>query len=907
MPKGSVPFYSFNAGIVSRYGLARTDMAKLRLAGETQTNLLPQILGPAIFRPGTAYEAGSTRNDLPARVVAFVFNNATKAKLEFTDLKMRVVVDGAVLTRPTVIAQTVNGSFDTDVASWTDADEAGATSAWVTGGYMGLTGTGLNYAIRTQQVTVTAPYFGVEHALRVVVQRGPVYLKVGSTAGGEEYIAQSQLFTGEHSLALTPTGDFHISISANDAVLRLVSSITVEAAGAVELPTPWDIDDLWAIRYAQSGDVMFCACDGQQQQRIERRSQRSWSIVDYAPNDGPFDFPNTTPITITPSAVTGNITLTASKDLFNSGHVKALWRITHSGQTETASLAGAEQFTNPIRVTGVGENERTFEVERTGTWAGTLRLQKAIAEPTSWIDVKSYTTNGIDTYYSKGDNQIIYYRVGFKAAEYTSGTAVVTLTYDNSTQDGIARITGYTSKTVVSAEVIKTFGRATASSNWAEGAWSASSGFPGSVAFHDGRLGWGWLDTVYLSVSDVFDSFDEDKAGDSGPIIRSVATGGFEGIYSLLSLQRLIALTGGQEVSIRASSFDQPLTPTAFTARSSSNRGSANIQAVQIDGHGVFVQRNEKRLYAIINEAASGDYTSVDLTRLCPEIASAGIIEMAVQRLPDTRLWCVLQDGTCVVLVYEPADETVAWIRVETVSGDLIESVCVLPGDEEDEVHFVVQRSINGTPRRYHEKMALLSEVRGGLTSKNMDCHKVISQVASTTITGLNHLIGRSVVVWSNGVPLVTADAPKTVNGSGEITGLPSAVSFATVGLIYAGQFKSAKLAYGLPGTAVSQRKRIVELSLLMADVGLRGIKVGRSFTKLRGLPIKNPTNGQPLSASTHVVSDYDFDETPFRGDWGTDERLCFQVQSPFPATFLGAVIGLVANDHSLAQQKEDA
>lgn len=910
MAKGSVPFYSFNAGIVSRYALARTDMTKLRLAGEVQTNLLPQILGPAIFRPGTAYEAGSTLGDLPARIVPFIFNTATRAKLELTTLKMRVVVDGVVLTRPSVIAQTVNGSFTTDIASWTAADEAGATSAWVAGGYLGLTGTGSNYAIRTQQVTVTAPYFNVEHALRIVVQRGPVYLKVGSTAGGAEYIAQSHLSTGEHSLALTPAGNFHISISANANVLRLVDAITVESAVPVELPTPWDATKMWLVRHAQSGDVLFCACDGLIQKRIERRSQRSWSIVDYAPNDGPFDFPNSTPITVTPSGVTGNITLTASKALFNANYVKALWRITHNGQTATKTMGAVGDNTDNlnegnIRVVGVGAGDRTINIKIVGAFTGTLTLQKSIAEPTAWSDVKDYTAPTSDNYVSVGDNAIIYYRVYTTAL--TAGTPVVTITYDSSIQDGIARITGYTSPTVVSAEVVRTFGRATASANWAEGAWSADAGFPGSVTFHDGRLFWGWLDTLYGSVSDAYDSFDELRLGDSAPIIRSVATGGFEGIYSLLSLQRLIALTGGQEVSIRASSFDEPLSPTAFTARSSSNRGSANIQAVQIDGHGIFVQRNEKRIYAIINDAAAGDYTSVDLTRLCPEIASAGVVEMAVQRLPDTRLWFVLDDGTCAVLIYEPADDTIAWIKVETVAGDLFRSVMVLPGTEEDEVHFVVERIINGVTRRYHEKMALLSEARGASVSKNMDCHKVVSQTPSDTIPGLTHLIGRQVVVWSAGVPQITADAPKTVDGTGAITGLTPGVSNGVVGLIYTGQFKSAKLAYGLPGTALSQRKRLVELSLLMADVGLRGVKVGRSFTKLRGIPVKNPVNGQALSASTHVVSDYDFDETPFRGDWGTDERLCFEIKSPFPATFMGAVMGLAANDHSLVPQKEDA
>ncbi|MBA2708888.1 MAG: hypothetical protein H0U59_13875 [Gemmatimonadaceae bacterium] len=645
------------------------------------------------------------------------------------------------------------------------------------------------------------------------------------------------------------------------------------------------------------------------QKRIERRSQRSWSIVDYAPSDGPFDFPNSTPITVTPSGVSGNITLTASKALFAAGHVKALWRVTHNGQTAAKTMGAVGDNTDNlnegnIRVVGVGSGDRTINVKIVGAFTGSLTLQKSIAEPTSWSDVKDYTAPTSDNYVSVGDNSIIYYRV--YATALTAGTPVVTITYDNSIQDGIARITGFTSATVVDAEVIRTFGRATASNNWAEGAWSDDAGFPGSVTFHDGRLVWGWLDTLYMSVSDAYDSFNELTVGDAAPIIRSVATGGFEGIYSLLSLQRLVALTGGQEVSIRSSSFDEPLTPTKFTARASSNRGSANIQAVQIDGHGIFVQRNLKRLFAVINDAAAGDYSSVDLTRLCPEIAAAGVVEMAVQRLPDTRLWVVLENGLCAVLIYEPADDTIAWVNVQTTAGDLIKSVAVLPGEEEDEVHFVVRRVINGVVRQYHEKMALLSEVRGAAVSKNMDCHKVISQASSTTIGGLSHLIGREVVVWAAGVPLVTADAPKTVTGAGTITGLSEFVTDAVVGLIYTGQFQSAKLAYGLPGTALTQRKRVVELSMLMADVGLRGVKVGRNFTRLRGVPIKDPANGQPLGDFTHVVADYDFDETAFRGEWGTDKRLCFEIKAPFPATFMGAVMGLASNDHSLAPQKEE-
>ncbi|WP_196300918.1 hypothetical protein, partial [Streptococcus pneumoniae] len=75
---------------------------------------------------------------------------------------MRVWVDDALVTRPSVSTAVANGDFTTNLTSWTDNDEAGATSQWVSPGYMELVGTGTNAAIRDQQVTVAGANLGVE-------------------------------------------------------------------------------------------------------------------------------------------------------------------------------------------------------------------------------------------------------------------------------------------------------------------------------------------------------------------------------------------------------------------------------------------------------------------------------------------------------------------------------------------------------------------------------------------------------------------------------------------------------------------------------------------------------------------------------------------------------------------------
>src|SRR3990167_7529878 len=161
----------------------------------------------------------------------------------------------------------------------------------------------------------------------------------------------------------------------------------------MELPTPWGASDIGLIRHHQSGDVVFAACNGYTQRRIERRATRSWSVVQYVSNDGPFRILNTGPITLTPGALYGNTTLTASKPLFKSTHapstnnVGALFRLSSSGQRVTKNVTQEDKYTDAIEVTGTG-TQRSFTVIRSGTWVATVTLQRSLESNTGpWVDV----------------------------------------------------------------------------------------------------------------------------------------------------------------------------------------------------------------------------------------------------------------------------------------------------------------------------------------------------------------------------------------------------------------------------------------------------------------------------------------------------------------------------------------
>ncbi len=961
MPRQQNPLRAFNRGLISPLALARTDIERTALSAEICTNWIPRNLGSMMLRPGTKY-IGATLSNSTAYFIPFIFSSSDTALIEITGTVMRVWVNDSLVTRASVSTTVANNSFTTDLTSWTDNDESGGVSAWVTGGYLGLTGNGTAAAIREQQITVAAGDQGTEHALEIIIERGPVILRVGSTTGDDDYITETTLDVGTHSLTLTPTGNFFIEFSSRVKRQVLVDSCGIAASGVMNVTAPWSGDDISKLRYDQSGDIIYIATNGYQQYKIERRSTTSWSVVKYETNDGPFLGINTGPITIASSALSGNVTLTASAALFKSTNVGGLYRLTSTGQTVTSSITTENTFTNTIRVTGI-TSSRIFTITRSGVWSGTVTLQRSLDSDTGpWEDVTTYTTNATISFDDGLDNQIAWYQIGVKTGDFTAnvitgatqanpcvitvtdgdifstgenvgiasvvgmtelngnsytvtkltattyeldgidstgygayvsggvatseGPAVLTLDYPIGSVDGIVRITDYTSSTSIGAEVITDLGGTDATDDWYEGEWSSRRGFPSSVAFVEGRLGWAGKDKQSLSVSDAFSSFDDSVEGDSGPISRTIGSGPVDTINWMVAVRRLLLGGEGAEFNCRSSSEDEPLTPSNAHLKSFSTQGSASVGAVKLDTSAIYVQKGGSK----VMEAGFGDtyeYQSNDLTTFYPEAGDSPIVRIAVQRQPDTRIHCVRADGDVSILLHDKTENVSCWVNYS--SGGSVEDVVILPGasgDGEDTVYYVVNRTINGSTVRYLEKWSLESQCQGESISRQVDSHVVYSGAATTTIAGLTHLEGETVTVWGNGKDLGT----KIVSG-GQITGLSENVTNACIGLAYTAQWKSSKLAYAANViTALTHKKSISTLGVILYNTHYQGLKYGPDFTNMDELPLMN--KGVETTSDT-VHSAYDEESFSFPGEWNTDSRLCLQAASPRPCTLLAAIVNL--------------
>ena len=308
-----------------------------------------------------------------------------------------------------------------------------------------------------------------------------------------------------------------------------------------------------------------------------------------------------------------------------------------------------------------------------------------------------------------------------------------------------------------------------------------------------------------------------------------------------------------------------------------STLGSYTTDAVELDSAILFVDKSGTRVYGI-QPGANQTYAAEELTLLAPELGLPSITKLAVQRRPDTRIHCLRSDGTVALLVLSKTEDVRAWVTV-TTSGT-IEDIVVLPGTIEDQVYYVIARTVNAATVRYLEKWARGANAVGGALNLQADSFVSYTGVAVNNITAA-HLANRSVICWADGVDqgTFTASAAGLVN-------LPVSATNIVVGLTYTAQFKSTKLAQS--GAALVRKTRVDHLGLVLTNTHAQGIKYGPDFSTLDDLPLIE--DGAAV-ATGFLWSEYNNVYFEFNGTYDTDSRLCLQATAPRPCTVLAAIV----------------
>jgi len=578
-----------------------------------------------------------------------------------------------------------------------------------------------------------------------------------------------------------------------------------------EIATPYQTADLFGIRYIQDADVMYLVHVLYPPMKLSRTADDDWTIEEVDFVDGPYLDENDGTTTLTPSAKTGTITLTASAALFDDPlHEGSRWRIKQdillqdgsasTGANETLDdVWTAIQFTAlgnydimqlAIRIKKVGTVTNTAEIIQAYLYTNDTGLPKTPIVGGDEITYGDLTTSyqalrfALETTLTGGTIYWIVLRRGAAPAGggsialdiVASGTGMHAISADGASWSaentktawfklygdsawGSVLITHVTNTTTATATVINDLSGIEAVTTWREGAFSPFQGYPGALAFHEQRLILAGTSlqpqTIWGSWTGAYEDFTPPTTEDSGAYTFTIAAEKVNAIWWMSPSTNLIVGTSGGIWRIGSQDSSSPITQSNVKAVPVPRVGSSSVQPINLGNIIVFVQRKGnpnnygEQVQELSYKFEIDSYVKSNLTTLAKHITKPGIIEWDLQTDPVPIVWAVRSDGTLVGMTYEREQEVIGW-HSHPMDG-LVESVCVLPGDNQDDVYLIVKRTIGGATKRYIE---VLEDMDWGDDQEDaffVDCGLTYDSTPATTFKGLDHLIGKTVAILADG------------------------------------------------------------------------------------------------------------------------------------------------------------
>lgn len=519
---------------------------------------------------------------------------------------------------------------------------------------------------------------------------------------------------------------------------------------------------------------------------------------------------------------------------------------------------------NVVRAVGTGAVNYSYKVSAVDDASGEESLPSAAVSITNNLATTG-NKNRISWAAVAGAGRYIVYKEDNGVFGYIGGTSGLNLDDDNITAD--------------LADTPQT----------ARNPFVGAGNYPRCATFVEQRLALASTDNdpqaAWLSQSANYENFgfsQPSKASDA--VTFRIKSRQVNEIRSMLALKGLMLLTSGAEWVVSGGSQSDAITPSAVRIDNQGYRGAARVQPVVVGNTVLFAQNRGGVVRDFSYQFAEDGFVGRDLTILARHLfENKNIKAWAYAQAPHSIVWVILDDGSLVSLTYMKEHEVWAWTRHESgPDGDAVfEDVCVIGDGNEDVPYFVVKRTINGASKRYIER--LHTRVFATISDAFfVDCGLTYDGPEVSTISGLGHLEGESVVALSDGNVVLNM----TVNG-GAVT-LPNAASKIHIGLPYASLLETLNLDLGQVaglGTVQGRSKSVSEVTLRVEDT--RGIFVGpedapRGSTKLVEYKQRS------IEAWNEAIQLYtgDIRITP-PWDWNTKGSMCIKQFDPLPMTVL--------------------
>lgn len=769
-------------------------------------------------RSGTYMTAYVNDNDKFSTVRPFVFSDEQTLTLEFSDFKLRFILENGVLTFAPVTV--------TDVLTVVP---------------MKITVPGLGAAIGDQIALSGFPAESLVNSLTA---------KVTAVAGN----------------------DYTLDINYDGVAGPVLGAM---AAKVYAIATPFGHVEARTIRYLQSLDVVYLLCKGKRPYKLSRFGAYNWTITPIEFSGGPFMPVDSKNGRLTLGS-TGNPVPIMTSDTAPSGiafgaTVTAAWHA-FDGNPDTSWVSNAQQsgeigyqFTVPVVINGyviyMDKNANNSADYKSKDYApGDWTFEGWDGAAWVILDVQSgyvlYDNNRSVKFTISNSTAYIKYRLNITACtrngplnprvsmlalvpqDEALRTINLTLIAPFTGLNGgagflatdvgrlirvkgsdqtwrVLKINGFTDATHASAVLLdEPFVDATAPVlDWQIGYWSDTKGWPSVGGFFDDRL---WLagvptepDLLCASRTGSYEDFTQrsatDEVLDDSAIVLRLNSDKLETIRWLKTDQRgMLAGTSVGEWAISANDTNSAVSGRNVKGRSPTERGSADIDAVKVDSQILYIQKSKRTVREFSYAFENDGYKSPSMSLFASHLGVPRFVEMVYAAEPHSIVWFRRENGSVAALTYNREESVIGWHQHDF--GGEVESMCVVPSasDFQDTLWMVIKRVINGTPRRFIERLVRFWDFDSVIENAHfVDCGLRYSGPPTSTLI-INHLDGALVDGIADGVPF---EQLPVIDGKLE---LGREASVVVVGLPYISYGEISRTEAGAEdGTAQGKTKRI--------------------------------------------------------------------------------------------------
>ena len=542
------------------------------------------------------------------------------------------------------------------------------------------------------------------------------------------------------------------------------------------------VDDMC---WTQSADTLIVVHPDLQPVRITRTSDTAWTATSITFDSIPkyaFDLRLFEPKgTITPSAVSGNVTLTASAYTGDTGSLQAA---TLSSVTLKSAASSTTDIYKGLCVT-MTSGAQSGKARKITAYNGTTKVATTFPP---WDTAPAATDN-------------------YKVVPFATESVYQ---YLNASPQGRVRITEFVSDTVVKGIVEYPFFDTSARTvgNWNlecfyEDVWSTTKGWPRSVSFHEGRLYFGGSksrpSTIWGSKIGLFFDFVPSESLDDDAVEATLDTNDLNVITDIISGRDFQVFSTGGEFFIPQAGSD-PVTPLTFTFKNVSRNGIKPGTRVQsVDSGSIYIQRQGKSLNEFIFNDTQLTYITQRISLLSGHLLK-GPQRVALRRASSTEeadllLMTNTDDGSIAAFSIMRSQQVTSPSEF-TTDGRFIDV-----GVDVNTIYAVTKRTFNSVDRYFIEMFGY---------EYFTDCAFVGGAAASAS--GLPH-VAKALNVITDGSP----QGNETVSGGGSVTFDRASTTSYEVGLPISVFVKTMPAEVKLQtGSRVSFKKRIVEISAVV-------------------------------------------------------------------------------------------